>query len=51
MVNMHGYAVHSATAAPPSFDFEHRELRPHDVLIDIAFCGVCYSDIHMAKNE
>lgn len=23
-----------------------RDLRPHDVLIDVTFCGVCHSDLH-----
>jgi uncharacterized zinc-type alcohol dehydrogenase-like protein len=27
-----------------------RDLGPHDVLIDIAFCGVCHSDIHYALD-
>ena len=30
---------------------ERRELRPHDVAIDISFCGICHSDIHQVKNE
>ena len=24
---------------------------PHDVQIDIAYCGVCHSDLHTARNE
>jgi uncharacterized zinc-type alcohol dehydrogenase-like protein len=28
-----------------------RDLGPHDVLIDIAYCGICHSDIHHARNE
>jgi uncharacterized zinc-type alcohol dehydrogenase-like protein len=30
---------------------ERRELRADDVLIDIAFAGICHSDIHQAKDE
>jgi uncharacterized zinc-type alcohol dehydrogenase-like protein len=30
---------------------ERRELRPDDVRIDIAYAGICHSDIHQAKNE
>lgn len=30
---------------------ERRELGPRDVLIDIAFAGICHSDIHTARNE
>jgi uncharacterized zinc-type alcohol dehydrogenase-like protein len=28
-----------------------REPGPHDVLIEILFCGVCHSDIHQARDE
>lgn len=28
-----------------------RELRPDDVQVDILYCGVCHSDLHMARNE
>jgi uncharacterized zinc-type alcohol dehydrogenase-like protein len=30
---------------------ERRDLGPHDVLIDIAFAGICHSDIHTARGE
>ncbi|WIX80192.1 NAD(P)-dependent alcohol dehydrogenase [Amycolatopsis carbonis] len=30
---------------------ERRDLRPEDVLIDIAFAGICHSDIHQARDE
>ncbi len=30
---------------------ERRALRPHDVHIEILFCGVCHSDIHTVRNE
>lgn len=30
---------------------ERRELRPHDILIDIKYCGICHSDIHSAFDE
>ena len=35
--------------APLSID--RRELRAEDVAIDIAFCGVCHSDLHAARND
>jgi uncharacterized zinc-type alcohol dehydrogenase-like protein len=28
-----------------------RDVGPHDVLIDIAYAGVCHSDIHQAREE
>ena len=35
--------------APMAID--RRELRDEDVAIDIAFCGVCHSDLHAARND
>jgi uncharacterized zinc-type alcohol dehydrogenase-like protein len=28
-----------------------REPRPHDVRIDIAYCGICHSDLHQVRGE
>ncbi len=30
---------------------ERRDPKPHDVQIDILFCGVCHSDLHFVKND
>ncbi|MEO3779251.1 NAD(P)-dependent alcohol dehydrogenase [Micromonospora sp. B11E3] len=30
---------------------ERRDLRPDDVLINIAYAGICHSDIHQAREE
>jgi len=30
---------------------KRRDVRPRDVLIDIAYCGVCHSDVSYARNE
>ena len=30
---------------------ERRTLRGEDVAIDIAYCGVCHSDLHVARND
>lgn len=46
-----GYAAQSATDALEPFDFERREARADDVLIDILYCGVCHSDLHTARND
>ncbi|HEX2616773.1 MAG TPA: NAD(P)-dependent alcohol dehydrogenase [Flavobacteriales bacterium] len=32
-------------------DIQRREPGPHDVELEILFCGVCHSDIHTARNE
>jgi uncharacterized zinc-type alcohol dehydrogenase-like protein len=46
-----GYAARDAASPLAPFDFERREVGPHDVLIDIQYCGVCHSDIHQARDE
>jgi alcohol dehydrogenase (NADP+) len=51
MNNARGYAAQSATDAIAPFSFQRREVQPHDVQIDILYCGVCHSDIHQARNE
>ena len=33
------------------FSFERRDPGPQDVHIEILYCGVCHSDLHMARNE
>lgn len=45
------YAVPSASAALAPWTFDRREPGPHDVLIEILYCGVCHSDIHQAREE
>ncbi len=51
MIPAKGYAVASHSEPLRPFSFDRRELGSHDVLIEIAFCGVCHSDIHQARNE
>jgi alcohol dehydrogenase (NADP+) len=51
MIPVKGYAAYDATTSLREFNFERRELRPHDVLVDILFSGVCHSDIHQARDE
>ena len=46
-----GYAAQSATTPLALFSFKRREPGPHDVVIDILFCGVCHSDLHTARGE
>lgn len=45
------YAVSSPTAALAPFQIERREVGPHDVQIEIAYCGICHSDIHQVRDE
>lgn len=45
------YAAQSEKSLLELFKIERRKIGPHDVQIAIEFCGVCHSDIHVAKNE
>jgi len=45
------YAAFDAKSALRPFDLGRRGVGPTDVAIEILFCGVCHSDIHMARNE
>ena len=51
MSKSRGYAAANAKARLEPYSFERRELREHDVTIEIKYCGVCHSDIHQARNE
>ncbi|HNP54279.1 MAG TPA: NAD(P)-dependent alcohol dehydrogenase, partial [Ferruginibacter sp.] len=51
MSNVKAYATNSATAPLGPHTIERRNPGPHDVAIDILYCGVCHSDIHQARNE
>jgi len=51
MIKTAGYAAHAAKSPLEAFAFERRDPGPHDVQIDILFCGVCHSDLHTARDE
>ncbi|MEO7524051.1 MAG: NAD(P)-dependent alcohol dehydrogenase [Ferruginibacter sp.] len=51
MIQSKGWAAATADTDLAPWNFERREVGPHDVKIEIAFCGVCHSDLHQIKNE
>ena len=51
MATAKAYAATSATTPLTPFQFERRAVGPHDVQIEIAFCGICHSDLHQVRNE
>lgn len=46
-----GYVAHAANTELVPFEFERRELRPHDVACEVLFAGICHSDIHQVREE
>ena len=51
MIKTKAYAAQSSTAPLAPFTFERRDPKPDDILIEIAYCGICHSDIHTARGE
>lgn len=45
------YGAQAAHLPLESLDIERRAPGPHDVRIDIAYCGVCHSDLHQVRAE
>jgi uncharacterized zinc-type alcohol dehydrogenase-like protein len=45
------YAAQAPDTPLAPFKIQRREVRPEDVKLEILYCGVCHSDIHMARNE
>lgn len=45
------YAAMQAGGALEKYQFDAGELSPHDVEIDVDYCGICHSDISMIDNE
>lgn len=51
MIQAKGIAAFSAQAPLAPYSFERRDPKPHDVVIDIKYCGICHSDIHTVRSE
>lgn len=51
MLSANAYGATSATDPLSSLTIERRDLGPHDIHIDIKFCGICHSDIHSVRGE
>jgi alcohol dehydrogenase (NADP+) len=51
MRSVTAYAIPAARAPFEKTTIERRDLGPKDILIKIAFAGICHSDIHTAREE
>jgi uncharacterized zinc-type alcohol dehydrogenase-like protein len=50
-INVRGYAAPSAKAQLAPYQFERRDMRSDDVVIEILYCGICHSDLHSVNND
>ncbi|KAG2483503.1 hypothetical protein HYH03_017613 [Edaphochlamys debaryana] len=49
--NCLGWAAKEAGKPLEPFAFDRRPVGPHDIRIQIAFAGICHSDVHQARDE
>jgi uncharacterized zinc-type alcohol dehydrogenase-like protein len=45
------YGASSKQSPIEPLTIQRRDLRPHDVQVEILYCGICHSDIHTARGE
>ena len=50
-MNTRAYAAMSAKTDLVPYQFDRREVGPNDVALEIAYAGICHSDIHQVREE
>ncbi|WP_159016163.1 NAD(P)-dependent alcohol dehydrogenase [Cognatiluteimonas profundi] len=50
-MNTKAYGAHAGDKPLEPIDIQRREPGAHDVQIEIAYCGVCHSDLHTVRSE
>jgi uncharacterized zinc-type alcohol dehydrogenase-like protein len=51
MIDALGFAAHQAKAPLAPFRFQRRSPGPHDIVLELEYCGICHSDIHMIDDD
>jgi uncharacterized zinc-type alcohol dehydrogenase-like protein len=51
MPSSKGYAAFDSKSPLAPHSFNRREPGPSEIAIEILYCGVCHSDLHMTRNE
>lgn len=49
--NIKAYGAESAEGQLKEMTIQRRALLPHDVEMEILFCGICHSDLHQVHND
>lgn len=50
-MTVHAYGAHAGDKPLEPMTIQRRTTGAHDVQIDIAYCGVCHSDLHQVRAE
>ena len=48
---VHAYASEDIKGKLEPFEYKFDSLKDDEVEIDVEYCGICHSDLHMLKNE
>jgi uncharacterized zinc-type alcohol dehydrogenase-like protein len=48
---VNAFGAHEAGQPLGPVQIERRDVGPHDVKLDILYCGICHSDIHFASGD
>lgn len=51
MLKVKAFGATSATSPLAPLEIERRDILKDDVKIEILYCGVCHTDIHISRNE
>ena len=51
MYNAKAYSAQTQTSPLAPAAIQRRDPGPHDIQIQILFCGVCHTDLHIVRNE
>src|SRR4030095_15283883 len=51
VMTIHAYAAHKPAGKLEAFEYNPGSLKPDEIEIDVEYCGICHSDLHMLKNE
>lgn len=49
--NVKAYGTEGAVKPLKDLSIQRREVEPHDVEIEILYCGICHSDLHSLRND
>ncbi|MBV8625563.1 MAG: NAD(P)-dependent alcohol dehydrogenase [Herbaspirillum sp.] len=50
-MQVHAYGAHAADKPLEHLHITRRATGAHDIQIDIAYCGICHSDLHQIRSE
>ncbi len=49
--NIKAFGTAASNAPLKEMTIQRRAVMPHDIEIEILYCGICHSDLHTARND